>query len=81
MRSKRLQLETEPGKAREFMFDAVYGPTATNHDVYDDVDEDRYQELVSKRREDNFIEDDGACALSQAVAARAMLPLPPPCCR
>jgi len=38
--------------------------------VYDDVDEDKYQELVSKRREDNFIEDDGACALSQAVAAR-----------
>ena len=28
-------------------------------DVYDDVDEDAYQELVRKRREDNFIEDDG----------------------
>ena len=30
-------------------------------DVYDDVDEDAYQELVRKRREDNFIEDDGGC--------------------
>ena len=28
-------------------------------DVYEDVDEDAYQELVRKRREDNFIEDDG----------------------
>jgi len=37
VRSKRLQLETEPGKAREFVFDAVYGPGATNHEVYDDV--------------------------------------------
>ena len=27
--------------------------------MYDDVDEDAYQELVRKRREDNFIEDDG----------------------
>ena len=26
--------------------------------MYDDVDEDKYQELVQKRREDNFIEDD-----------------------
>ena len=27
-------------------------------DVYDDLDEDAYQELVKQRREDNFIEDD-----------------------
>jgi DNA polymerase alpha subunit A len=27
-------------------------------DVYDDLDEDQYQDLVRKRREDNFIEDD-----------------------
>jgi hypothetical protein len=37
VRSKRLQLESEPGKAREFVFDAVFGPGATNTDVYDDV--------------------------------------------
>ena len=27
-------------------------------DIYDDLNEDEYQELVKKRREDNFIEDD-----------------------
>ena len=27
-------------------------------DVYDDIDEDKYQELVQKRRDENFIEDD-----------------------
>eukprot|EP00965_Chrysotila_dentata_P217873 6190268-Pleurochrysis_carterae.AAC.4 len=27
-------------------------------DVYDDVDEATYQEMIMKRREDNFIEDD-----------------------
>ena len=31
---------------------------ADEDDVYDDLDEDAYQELVKKRREDNFIEDD-----------------------
>ena len=31
---------------------------AEEGDVYEDVDEDEYQELVKKRREDNFIEDD-----------------------
>lgn len=29
-------------------------------DIYDDVDEDEYQELIRKRRDENFIEDDGA---------------------
>lgn len=29
-------------------------------DVYDDVNEEEYQELVKKRREENFIDDDGA---------------------
>ena len=33
---------------------------AVEDDVYDDIDEDQYQEHVRKRREDNFIEDDGA---------------------
>ena len=41
-------------------------------DIYDDVDEDKYQELVSKRREDNFIEDDG---VAHQPAATAKLPL------
>lgn len=30
----------------------------TEEDVYEDVDESTYQELVKKRREDDFIEDD-----------------------
>lgn len=30
----------------------------TEEDVYDDVDETTYQELIKKRREENFIEDD-----------------------
>lgn len=30
----------------------------TEADIYDDVDEATYQELVKKRREENFIEDD-----------------------
>ena len=28
--------------------------------MYEDVTEEAYQELVAKRREENFIEDDGA---------------------
>eukprot|EP00964_Phaeocystis_antarctica_P031240 scaffold17683_cov69-Phaeocystis_antarctica.AAC.19 len=31
-------------------------------DIYEDVGEDEYQEIVKKRREDEFIEDDGALA-------------------
>ena len=29
-------------------------------EIYEDVNEDEYQEIVKKRREDEFIEDDGA---------------------
>jgi DNA polymerase alpha subunit A len=32
---------------------------ADEGDVYDALDEEEYQELIRKRREDNFIEDDG----------------------
>ena len=41
------------GLKRSEQFEVIH-----EDDVYDDVDEDQYQELVSKRREDNFIEDD-----------------------
>ena len=36
-RAKRLHLETEPGKAREFSYDVVYGASASNAEVYDDI--------------------------------------------
>ena len=35
-------------------------------DLYDDLDEDQYQDLVRKRRDDNFIEDDGAAKIDLA---------------
>ena len=36
-------------------------------DIYDDVDEATYQDLVKKRRADDFIEDDGALGLGLGV--------------
>ena len=36
----------------------TYAQVVEEADVYEDVDEEAYQELVRKRREDNFIEDD-----------------------
>ena len=33
-------------------------------DIYEYVNEDEYQEIVKKRREDEFIEDDGASCRS-----------------
>ena len=39
-------------------------------DVYDEVDEATYQEIMKKRREDNFIEDDGASGVANHVRSR-----------
>eukprot|EP00908_Phaeocystis_cordata_P009044 Transcript_19770.p2 GENE.Transcript_19770~~Transcript_19770.p2 ORF type:complete len:80 (+),score=29.13 Transcript_19770:51-290(+) len=39
-------------------------------DVYEDVDEDTYQEMLKKRREDDFIEDDGASGVANHVRSR-----------
>ena len=38
-------------------------------DVYEDVDEDTYQEMLKKRREDDFIEDDGGRCVCHTGAA------------
>ena len=37
------------------MFDQV----TVDKDIYEDVDEETYKEIVRKRREEDFIEDDG----------------------
>ena len=40
-------------------------------DVYDDVDEVTYQEIMKKRRDDNFIEDDGGASMATPLLATA----------
>lgn len=42
--------------------------------MYDDISEEQYQDLVRKRREDNFIEDDGVLLLLAPLPRAAMHP-------
>jgi len=46
----------------------VYVQLKAEGDIYEDVGEDEYQEIVKKRREDEFIEDDGASACGSSIA-------------
>ena len=48
-----------PHRVAHLNLPAYHWQVEVENDVYDDVDEDQYQDLVKQRREDNFIEDDG----------------------
>lgn len=63
------------------MFDQV----TVDKDIYEDVDEETYKEIVRKRREEDFIEDDGTQPPESARARaharflkRLAIRLPPP---
>jgi|TARA_B100000405_G_scaffold222167_1_gene157908 hypothetical protein len=64
----------------------VFDQVTVDKDIYEDVDEETYKEIVRKRREEDFIEDDGtqppeSCARARAHARflkRLAIRLPPP---
>ena len=62
----------------------MFVQVTVDKDIYEDVDEETYKEIVRKRREEDFIEDDGtqppescARARARAVPQRLAIRLPP----